>query len=1340
MNLVAGVSVSSPRVFGPGNVVKVLAVDCGIKSNIIRCLVSKGAEVTLVPWDYDFSKVGVIDKYDGLFLSNGPGDPTDVGKTIKHLRAVMDNAASGKSPVKPIFGICLGNQLLALATEGGKTRKLPFGNRGQNQPVINDLTGECYITPQNHGYEVDVSSLPKEDWSSLFTNANDKSNEGIIHARMPYFSAQFHPEANCGPTDTDFLFDTFLTACRSKAVTRSGLAFPDRRVVVKKNECKKVLLLGSGGTSIGQAGEFDYSGAQAIKALKEEGIEVILMNPNIASVQTNVDGRDMKGKADQVFFLPVTPSFVEEVIKREKPDGIVISMGGQTALNCAIECWKGGMFEKYGVKVLGTQIPNIIDTEDRQLFSDRLHEIDEKIAKSYAVDNLEDAVTAAKDIGYPLMIRSAFALGGLGSGICDNEAMLRDMGRKALGVSPQILVERSMTGWKEVEYEVVRDAYDNCITVCNMENFDPLGVHTGDSIVVAPSQTLSNEEYHMLRTTALKVVRHLGIVGECNIQYALHPTSLEYCIIEVNARLSRSSALASKATGYPLAFVAAKLCLGIPLTSIQNAITKKTQACFEPSLDYVVTKIPRWDMGKFEGVQKQIGSAMKSVGEVMGIGRTIEESFQKALRMVEPSVAGFEKKEKFSRTALITEISKPTDRRVFAIAQALEDGELTVEEIHDLSKIDLWFLRRMERVAIFRRDVLNKSAIGDITVDQMRLAKQLGFSDKQIASAAKGGATTEDEVRAKRIAQKVTPFTKQIDTLAAEYPAETNYLYMTYHGMTDDVPAAADTPGGGGGGGGGGGVIVLGSGAYRIGSSIEFDWCGVSCIRALRDMGIKSTMINYNPETVSTDYDECDALYFEELSRERVLDIYHRDKADGVVVSVGGQIPNNLAVPLHKAGVKIMGTSAESIDCAEDRKKFSAMMDEIGCQQPEWKELTDHKTAIRFAESVKYPVLVRPSYVLSGAAMNVAWNAAQLEAYLKIAGEVSSDHPIVISKFIEGAKEIELDGVCKDGVFIAAAIHEHIENAGVHSGDATLVLPPQSLSAYQMARVRDAGAKIAKKLNITGPVNIQFIAKGSDVMVIETNLRASRSVPFVSKTMGCDFIEAATKAMVGHDTSDMNLPTLETRNRPANFVGVKCPMFSFTRLRGADPVLGVEMASTGEVACFGVNKEEAFLKSLLATGFKMPEKTVLVSVQDSVADECIHHAWKLHETGYELYATEKTKRIFDDKGVPCTLLHYPTEVDKEPNVLTYLREKKIDLCINIPTHETTKLNDNYQIRRTAVDFGVPLITNPQLMGVFADAANMYKRGEIMALKPDSLFEYYKSEKESDAWTGPKEFH
>jgi carbamoyl-phosphate synthase (ammonia) len=1294
-NLVAEVSTKEVKYYGKGNPLKIIAVDCGIKYNIIRELVKRGAEVKLVPWDYDVYKD--LPNVDGVFISNGPGDPTMCKKTIDELRKVIN--AEGDL-MKPVFGICLGNQLLGLAA-GATTTKLPFGNRGQNQPVLNTMTGECYITPQNHGYAVDDKTLPP-GWQTLFTNANDGSNEGIRHLTKPFFTAQFHPEAMGGPTDTAFLFDVFLDNVRNKNRTTS-MVFPKRKPMVSPPKFKKVLLLGSGGLSIGQAGEFDYSGAQAIKALKEGGCKVILMNPNIASVQTNVDeGEGSIAKADQVFFLPVTPDYVEQVIKREKPDGILISMGGQTALNCGVELYNKGILQKYGVQVMGTPVSTVIATEDRQIFNDKLNEIGEKIAPSETATTVEEAMQKANNIGYPVMIRAAYTLGGLGSGICANETILVEKSKIALTLSPQILVEKSLLGWKELEYEVVRDAADNCITVCNMENFDPLGVHTGDSIVIAPSQTLSNREYHMLRETAIKVVRHLGVVGECNIQYALDPKSMDYCIIEVNARLSRSSALASKATGYPLASVAAKIAMGLTLPEIQNSVTKKTQACFEPSLDYCVTKVPRWDLGKFEGVSKVIGTAMKSVGEVMAIGRTWEESMQKALRMVDPNVKGFEPRGPLlSSEAVMTEFKQPTDKRVFAIAQVLETGEQSAADVTDATNIDPWFLSRLKNIAELRKKLKGKD-LKSVDAATMLHAKKLGFSDPQLAGLLTDGKAnpTEDAVRTQRLKLGITPFVKQIDTLAAEYPAQTNYLYMTYHGSEHDVTKKSASK------------IVLGSGSYRIGSSVEFDWCGVSTIRSLRKMGFSSTMINYNPETVSTDYDECDQLYFEELSRERVLDIYEKEGATGVVVSMGGQIPNNLALPLHRAGVSVMGTCPTMIDRAEDRQKFSKIIDDLGLQQAEWKELSDMTGALRFAEKAGYPVLVRPSYVLSGAAMNVAWNADALSSYLTEATGVSPDHPVVISKFISGGREIEMDGIAKDGIVKGCAIHEHVENAGVHSGDATLMLPAQNVSEYVLARIEDATKKIVKELNITGPFNIQFIAKNSDVMVIECNLRASRSFPFISKTMGVDFIEAATKLMVGKSVDDMNLPNIGTRNRPERFVGVKAPMFSFTRLGGADPILGVEMASTGEVACFGVDAHEAFLKALVSTGFKIPTKTIALSIQAGLLEEVVHHVWTLHKLGFELLATPETYPFLEAKGIPCKLVKNADSTET-PNIKTLISNANIDLVVNLrDVTGVSEARTNYLTRRTAVDFGVPLLTNAQLFIMFTQSLQKLKQGKF----------------------------
>ncbi|KAJ0407936.1 hypothetical protein ATCC90586_006308 [Pythium insidiosum] len=1317
-NLAAQVSTKEVRVFGKGNPLKILAVDCGIKYNIIRSLVKRGAEVKLVPWNHDIaSEAGW---YDGLFISNGPGDPAILTATTEQLRKAMN--AEGDD-VKPIFGICLGNQLLGRAA-GAQTYKLPFGNRGQNQPVNNLKTGQSYITAQNHGYALDGTSLPSE-WEELFVNSNDGTNEGIIHKSKPYFTAQFHPEHCGGPTDTEFLFDIFLDAVRNKE--KGPISSLVQRPEIIRPKVNKVLVLGSGGLSIGQAGEFDYSGSQAIKALKEESIETILINPNIASVQTNID-RSSEAQASNVYYLPVNADFVEQVIKRERPDGIVISMGGQTALNCGVELHKRGVLEKYGVQVLGTQIDVIEATEDRELFNNKLKEIGEKIAESCAVNSVEDAVTAAHKIGFPVMIRSAFALGGLGSGICETEKELRTMAKKAFAGSPQILVERSMKGWKEVEYEVVRDLANNCLTVCNMENFDPLGIHTGESIVIAPSQTLSNKEYHMLRETAIKVVRHLGIVGECNIQYALNPESEEYCIIEVNARLSRSSALASKATGYPLAFVAAKLALGITLPELSNSVTKSTTACFEPSLDYCVAKLPRWDLSKFENVSTEIGSSMKSVGEVMSIARNFEEAIQKALRMVDPAVEGFEpRNNEMTREELVKALGRPTDKRIYQIARALREGLLSVDEVHDITKIDKWFLNRLQGIADLEVNLTGHS-LNSVTRETMLQAKRLGFSDRQLAKMLN---CSDDDVRAKRKALGVEPSVKQIDTLAAEYPAQTNYLYMTYNGEEHDVPALPKNDG----------VMVLGSGAYRIGSSVEFDWCAVSCIRTLRKLGYRAVMQNYNPETVSTDYDECDQLYFEELSKERVMDVYEREGVQGVVVSVGGQIPNNLALPLHRSGVNVLGTHPTMIDSAEDRYKFSKLMDAAGVRQPQWKELTSLDEAKAFAKSVGYPCLVRPSYVLSGAAMNVAYNDNDLIQVLGEAADVSPEHPVVITKFIEGARELELDAVAKDGVVIAAAISEHVENAGVHSGDATLILPPVEASSFYINQIRQCGEKIAKALNISGPFNAQFLAKGADVSVIECNLRASRSFPFVSKTTGSDFINAATKVMVGESTEQDNLPELFGPKRPVGFVGIKSPMFSYTRLGGADPLLGVEMASTGEVACFGKNRHEAFLKALISSNFQLPKKNIMLSMQDKFTEDFVHAAFQLHEMGYNLFTTEKTHEFLQKYDIPSTKVGFPLDEDADNNALDLIRDGKIDLVVNLPNSSSKQIKNNYLIRRTAVDFSVPLLTNISLVKLFVEAMTIHKEKPLLGLDADSLFDYYAREnREEKAWTDVHEFH
>ncbi|RHY26357.1 hypothetical protein DYB32_007703 [Aphanomyces invadans] len=1304
-NLVAEVSTKTVKTYGKGNQLKILAVDCGIKYNIIRELVKRGAEVKVVPWDHDI--MSESNWFDGLFISNGPGDPSMLTQTVEQLKKVINS-----NQVKPIFGICLGNQLLGRAAGAG-TYKLPFGNRGQNQPVNNLKTGQSYITSQNHGYALEGHDLPSE-WEELFVNGNDGTNEGIIHKTKPFFTAQFHPEHAGGPTDTAFLFDTFLDAVRAKET--GSIKSLVQRPNLERPKFKKVLVLGSGGLSIGQAGEFDYSGSQAIKALKEENITTILINPNIASVQTNAD--KTAAQADNVYYLPVNADFVEQVIRRERPDGILISMGGQTALNCGVELHHKGVFEKYGVRVLGTPISVIEATEDRQIFNDKLNEIGEKIATSRTAESVEEALAAANTIGYPVMIRSAFALGGLGSGICEDKEHLTQMAKKAFAGSPQILVERSMKGWKEVEYEVVRDSADNCITVCNMENFDPLGIHTGDSIVIAPSQTLSNREYHMLRETALKVVRHLGIVGECNIQYALNPHNEDYCIIEVNARLSRSSALASKATGYPLAFVAAKLGLGVNLPELKNSVTKSTTACFEPSLDYCVAKVPRWDLSKFENVSTEIGSSMKSVGEVMAIGRTFEEVIQKALRMVEPANTGFEPKaDPFTKEGLIKSLAVPTDKRIFHIARALSDGMLTIDEVHNITKIDTWYLSRLQRISDCDANITKVGSLDKVL--SLRTAKELGFSDKQLGRML---GVSDDQVRTERKKRGILPVVKQIDTLAAEYPAKTNYLYLTYNASENDVDIKEPNDG----------VLVLGSGAYRIGSSVEFDWCAVSCIRTLRRLGYRAVMMNYNPETVSTDYDECDQLYFEELSKERILDVYEREGVQGVVVSVGGQIPNNLALPLHNVGVKMLGTSPLDIDSAEDRHKFSDLMDQIGVAQPAWKELTSMDAARKFANQ---------RFGYSRLTFQVALKSAMVERVLGEASAVSQDHPVVISKFVDGAREIELDGVARNGIIIAAAVSEHVENAGVHSGDATLILPPVTVSSYYVDRVRQAGAKIVKALNISGPFNAQFLAKDADVLAIECNLRASRSFPFVSKTVGADFIAAATKVFVGEDTSNDNLPPLYGPTRPTEYVGIKSPMFSYTRLGGADPLLGVEMASTGEVACFGKTTHEAFLKALLSSTFRLPEKNILLSFQDRYASEAIHYAHKLVALGFELHTTEKTHEFLTKHGVPSKLVAYSpsTELSNDTNALNLIKDGKIDLVINLSNSDSLRVKDNYLIRRTAADFSVPLLTNGQLVQLFVDSMDEHKKKPVLGVKPASLFDYYNDENEKP-WTGANEYH
>lgn len=1051
---------------------------------------------------------------------------------------------------------------------------------------------------------------------------------------------------------------------------------------------KKVLLLGSGALKIGEAGEFDYSGSQALKAMREEGINTVLINPNIATVQTS------EGFADKIYFLPVTPYFVEKIIAKEHPDGIMLAFGGQTALNCGVALYESGVLERYGVEVLGTPVRAIMDTEDRELFVKKLDEIDIKTIKSQAVDNIDDALRVANTLGYPVIVRAAYALGGLGSGFCDNDSELRALTEKALAFSPQVLVEKSLKGWKEVEYEVVRDRFDNCITVCNMENFDPLGIHTGESIVVAPSQTLSNDDYHYLRSLAIKIIRHIGIVGECNVQYAYDPSSMDYRVIEVNARLSRSSALASKATGYPLAFVAAKLGLGYGLFDLKNAVTQSTSAFFEPALDYLVVKIPRWDLGKFHGVKREIGSSMKSVGEVMAIGRTFEEAIQKGLRMIGQGMHGFVENKELKIDDIDTALTEPTDKRIFVIAKALTHG-YTVERIHELTKIDTWFLYKLKNIIDTADELAAVNGLENIGHDLLRQAKQQGFSDFQVARGVLKEKMTDAEsavtaVRTLRKSLGIVPAVKQIDTLAAEYPAKTNYLYLTYNGTENDIDYEND----------GRSVVVLGSGAYRIGSSVEFDWCSVNALMTVKQQGWRSVMINYNPETVSTDYDMCDRLYFDELTYERVMDIIDLEQPHGTILSVGGQIPNNLATRLDAAGVNILGTDARSIDNAEDRHKFSAMLDRLGIDQPRWRELTSLEDIDRFIAEVGFPVLVRPSYVLSGAAMNVCSNHEELVRFLRLAANVSKQHPVVVTEFIQFAKEIEMDAVAQNGEIKAYAISEHIEFAGVHSGDATIQFPPQKLYVETMRRIKKVSSQIARALNISGPFNIQYLAKNNDIKVIECNLRASRSFPFVSKILKINFIDLATKIMLGLPVEKPHKNAFDL-----DYVGIKASQFSFSRLQGADPVLGVDMSSTGEVGCIGNDTSEAILKSMLAVGLRIPEKAILLSTGGPKQKaDMLDAAHMLHNKGYKIYATSGTHTFLNDNGIPAIRCYWPSQPDMQPQALQLLHDKAVDLVVNIPKNLTSaELSNGYKIRRAAIDLNIPLLTNARLASTFIRA-------------------------------------
>uniref|UniRef100_A0A9L0REJ9 Multifunctional protein CAD n=1 Tax=Equus caballus TaxID=9796 RepID=A0A9L0REJ9_HORSE len=1229
--LVPEVSIKAPRVFHAGGTPRILALDCGLKYNQIRCLCQRGAEVTVVPWDH------VLDsqEYEGLFLSNGPGDPASYPSVVSTLSRVL----SEPNP-RPVFGICLGHQLLALAI-GAKTYKM---------------------------------------------------------------SVQFHPEHRAGPSDMELLFDIFLETVKEATAGNPGGQTVRERLAERL--CprgiptpgsglpppRKVLILGSGGLSIGQAGEFDYSGSQAIKALKEENIQTLLINPNIATVQTS------QGLADKVYFLPITSHYVTQVIRNERPDGVLLTFGGQTALNCGVELTRAGVLARYGVRVLGTPVKTIELTEDRRAFASRMAEIGEHIAPSEAANSLEQAQAAAERLGYPVLVRAAFALGGLGSGFASNKEELSALVATAFAHTSQVLIDKSLKGWKEIEYEVVRDAYGNCVTVCNMENLDPLGIHTGESIVVAPSQTLNNREYQLLRQTAIKVTQHLGIVGECNVQYALNPESEQYYIIEVNARLSRSSALASKATGYPLAYVAAKLALGIPLPELSNSVTGGT-AAFEPSLDYCVVKIPRWDLSKFLRVSTKIGSCMKSVGEVMGIGRSFEEAFQKALRMVDENCAGFDHTVK---PVSDMELETPTDKRIFVVAAALWAG-YSVERLYELTRIDRWFLHRMQRI-IAHTQLLEQHRGQPLPQDLLHQAKRLGFSDKQIALAV---LSTELAVRKLRQELGICPAVKQIDTVAAEWPAQTNYLYLTYWGTSHDLTFR--TPH----------VLVLGSGVYRIGSSVEFDWCAVGCIQQLRKMGYKTIMVNYNPETVSTDYDMCDRLYFDEISFEVVMDIYELENPEGVILSMGGQLPNNMAMALHRQQCRILGTSPESIDSAENRFKFSRLLDTIGISQPQWRELSDLESARQFCQTVGYPCVVRPSYVLSGAAMNVAYTDGDLERFLSSAAAVSKEHPVVISKFIQEAKEIDVDAVASDGVVAAIAISEHVENAGVHSGDATLVTPPQDITAKTLERIKAIVHAVGQELQVTGPFNLQLIAKDDQLKVIECNVRVSRSFPFVSKTLGVDLVALATRVIMGEKVEPVGLMT------GSGVVGVKVPQFSFSRLAGADVVLGVEMTSTGEVACFGESRCEAYLKAMLSTGFKIPKKNILLTIGSyKNKSELLPTVRLLESLGYSLYASLGTADYYNEHGVKVTAVdwHFDEAVDGEcppqRSILDQLAENHFELVINLSMRGaggrrlSSFVTKGYRTRRLAADFSVPLIIDIKCTKLFVEAL-----GQIGAAPP-----------------------
>ena len=1260
------------------DLLNILVIDCGIKNSQLRALLKYNVQLTIVGTNYNFTPE-ILTKtktkiYDGIFLSNGPGNPHSSNFVVEQLKAIIDSNLD-----ITIFGICYGHQLIGLAS-GCKIGKMKYGNRGHNIPCNLVGTKKCYITSQNHGYEVLVNHDAKQSqWAPLFVNSNDGSNEGLIHKEKPIFSVQFHPEARAGPTDSVFLFKLFIERCKSNfnvskriyQIVNQSLSTCVSYVNNVKHKIKKILILGSGGLSIGQAGEFDYSGSQAIKAFKEENIEVILVNPNIATIQTS------KGLADKIYYLPVTPEYVKQVIDKEQPDGISLSFGGQTALNCGVKLYEQGYLEN--IKILGSSLESVMDSEDRERFKNILEEIGEYTAPSKVVSNIQEAKEFSKHIGYPLLIRSSFALGGLGSGFANNENEMIDILSVAFNNNSHVIIDKSLKGWKELEYEIVRDSYDNCISVCNMENIDPLGIHTGESIVVAPSQTLSDKEYNCLRSVAFKVIRRLGIIGECNIQYALDPESSKYYIIEVNPRLSRSSALASKATGYPLAYIAAKLSLGYSLLEINNSITRLT-ACYEPSLDYCVVKIPRWDLRKFPMVNDKLGSSMKSVGEVMSISRSFEEAFQKALRMANENILGFYGTDKNWRSSE-DELINPNNNRINSIANSFYSEQYDVDTMYNLTKIDKWYLKKMWKIIEMQKTLENINE--DISKQLLYRAKRIGFSDYQISRMIK---KTEIYVRDLRESHNIKPVVKQLDTVAAEYPCYTNYLYLTYNGDYNDISFDDET------------IIVLGSGVYRIGSSVEFDWCAVNCVRELRERGYKTVMVNYNPETVSTDYDEVDRLYFDEISFESVMDIYGYENCKGVILSMGGQIANNIAMSLHRKQVKIIGTNPENIDNAENRFKFSRMLDQINIDQPQWRELTNASSAREFCNEVGYPCVVRPSYVLSGAMMCVIYSQDEMDSYLQNV-IISNDYPVVISKFIIDAKEIEVDAVADKGILKLWAISEHVEDAGVHSGDATLILPPKNINETTKTRLLHNTQKIAKKLEIDGPFNIQYIAKNNELKVIECNLRVSRSFPFVSKVKDINFIRIATKIMLG---SEYNIDTQQCEK----YTGVKVPQFSFNRLANADNRLGVEMLSTGEVACFGESYQQAYLKALCASGFKVKNKcNVLLSIgSNDDKNELCDSIKMLFNNGFIIYGTSGTSKYYTQKHIT---IH---ELNNEKIIYDKIKEGFFGLVINISNPNKIKSQHKthgYYIRRLSIDYGVDVLINIKCAKLYIESIVSY---------------------------------